>query len=557
MSIEFERELRAEMEQAPIRPRPDVVAVAYRRSRGRKLATRAALAAGTAVIASVAATIAVTGPPGQQRVETTAYVISQVNSALAAANNDVMYVSQGGVDYMNPSGTAFGTQYWGYGNQSRETTVFGGVEQDNWDTVTHVKQGLRDIEVSVGYKQRIAIKSTTIIPTTTVNQPFTCGGIPGGLLDSPGSGAIENASFIAGYMHTLLSCGDTTTSWNQRFDGTEAIKVTGHFGAVTWWVWIDRATFLPIADGFSSTVKTDGSGSDRYEWLPPTKASLADLTGPIPAGFKVVTYPVSTIAIPGPPTLSSTRPITPTTWGTGPAATIARRMAGSLTATSTKIYVSRQVITGSPSLTRASSSWIYPGKTRFQTSTDGRLASASLDTTTPVGHDQERDISILVDYPNRQVFRQDNVEPASKPWGNQLPTPAQVCAFAAGRADPVITWSGWGPTGEGITEAVVIRDLLACPNVTVTISSNQQFSGTRAIKIVWPRPGQHSTDTFWLNESTYALMGVTLASDPGYRDHVGHDVVDSSSTRMTWLPPTKANLALLAIDVPRGFAGGS
>jgi hypothetical protein len=295
MSIDFERELRAEMERAPIRPRPDVVQVAYRRFRRRWLATRAALA-GTAVVAGAAATIAVTGLPGQQRIETTAYVIGQVNSALSAANNDVMYVSQGGVDYMNPDGTAFGTQYWGYGNQSREVTVFGGVEQDNWDTVTHVKRGLKDVEVGVNYRQRTAIKQSTIIPVKTAAEPMNCGGIPGGLLYSPGSGAIENASFIAGYMRILLGCGGVSTTWNQPYDGTQAVKLTGHFAAVTWWVWIDQATFLPIADGFSSTVKTDGSGSDRYGWLPPTKANLANLTGPIPGGFKVITDPVETIA---------------------------------------------------------------------------------------------------------------------------------------------------------------------------------------------------------------------------------------------------------------------
>jgi hypothetical protein len=70
-------------------------------------------------------------------------------------------------------------------------------------------------------------------------------------------------------------------------------------------------------------------------------------------------------------------------------------------------------------------------------------------------------------------------------------------------------------------------------------------------------PGQHVTDTFWLNESTYALMGVTVAPDPGYGSHAGQDVVDSSSTQMTWLPPTKANLALFAIDVTPNFAEAS
>lgn len=44
MSIDFERELRAGMEQAPIRPRPDLVRDAFRRSRRRRRAARAAMA---------------------------------------------------------------------------------------------------------------------------------------------------------------------------------------------------------------------------------------------------------------------------------------------------------------------------------------------------------------------------------------------------------------------------------------------------------------------------------------------------------------------------------
>ena len=299
MSIDFERELRAGMEQAPIRPRPDVVRAAYRRFRRRWLATRAAVAAGTAVVAGTAATIAVTGLPGPQRIETTAYVVSQVEGALAAENDDVMYVSSSGVDYMEPQGIKFSTQYWSAGDQSREVTIFGGVEQDNWDTVTHVKQGIKDAEVAVDYRQRTATKQTTIIPTTTVAEPRSCSGIPVGQPYSPGSGAVENASTLAGYMHALPGCAGVTTTWNQRFDGTEAIKLSGRLAAVTWWVWIDQATFLPIADGFSSTGKTDGSGSDRYEWLPPTQASLAHLTGPIPAGFTVINSPVSDRYIPG------------------------------------------------------------------------------------------------------------------------------------------------------------------------------------------------------------------------------------------------------------------
>jgi hypothetical protein len=156
------------------------------------------------------------------------------------------------------------------------------------------------------------------------------------------------------------------------------------------------------------------------------------------------------------------------------------------------------------------------------------------------------------------TFSDATVQPAAKPWGNVLPTPSGVCAMAAvPKDDPLALASGWGQGGEGITAAVAVRDLLACPHVSVAISWHQRFNGTEAIKIVWPRPAQQSTDTLWLNESTYALIGVTFASDPGPPQHQGNAVFTSSSIQLTWLPPTKANLALFTISIPRGFAGAS
>lgn len=546
MSIDFERGLRDEMEQAPIRPRPGLVREAYRRSRRRQLAVRATLAAGTAVVASVAATIAVTGLPGQQRIETTAYVVSQVNSALATADHDIMHVSQGGVAYMDARGSALTEQYWSYGNQSRETMTFSGSREDNWDTVTPVRQGTEDVEVGVSYSQRTVTKQTTIIPTKTVLNPATCSGAPGSLVAFPGTGAIENASWVAGWVHAVLGCGAATATSNQRYEGTEAIKLSGRLSDGTWWLWVDQSTFLPIASGFSSTAKDGGSGSDSYQWLPPTKANLASLTGQIPAGFKVITEKPHTIVIPTPPRAASTVPVTPTSWGTGPAATIARRMTDSLTATSSEIAVVHQGLNGSrgPQLFL---SWIYQNDIRSQTYEAGKLTTEDFQTVTRIADGKEQDLAVQITYTDRQVSRQKSVEPYTKPWGNGLPTPVRVCAIARDPtdADPLQNWSGWGQAGEGITEAVVVRDLLTCPGTKVTITSGQRFSGAEAIKITWARPGTHATDTIWLSQSTYALMGLSVGTDPGHRAYL--------TLQMSWLPPTKANLAQLAISIPPGY----
>ena len=111
--------------------------------------------------------------------------------------------------------------------------------------------------------------------------------------------------------------------------------------------------------------------------------------------------------------------------------------------------------------------------------------------------------------------------------------------------------------GAGNSMAIALRDLLACPHVTLAITEHQRFNGTEAIKIVWPDPQQHSSSTFWLDESTYALIGASMAPDPGYHANARMAVAISGSLQMTWLPPTNANFALFNVHVPPGFAEAS
>jgi hypothetical protein len=560
MSTDFERELRAGMKQAPIRPRPGTVREAFRCSRRRRRAIRATVAAGTAIAATIATVFLATGA-GRERVETTAYVVSQMNSALAAANSDILYVYQGGVDPAQGDGKPgdsgdFGIHYWGYGNRSRELTILNGVKHDTWDTLTPVKQGILDTETSADYEQRQVIVAPTIIPGTAARPSPTCSGGLGGLQAGPGYGWVENASWLAAYMHTQLDCGGFTASWNQRVNGTQAIKLVAHQGAVTWWAWIDQATFLPIAEGYSSPVKVNGSNSAWFAWLPPTTANLASLTGVVPAGFKTIRHPVTTRYSFAPHASPRSRLIPPVITGNGPAATVARRMAGAINTTSREIYYTHQVMIGSPSVTQTHNSWIYPGKVRFQTFYDGKPGYDNTTITSPAGHGQVRTIQTSVDYGNRQVLQSDDVGPADPVWYPRLPTPSAVCGLAAGGQGPTFWVQGFSTEyGAGNVEAVTLWDLLACPHVTLAVTWHQRLNGTEAVKIVWPVPRQHSTDTFWLDESTYALIGVSVVTDPGYHQTMEKAVIDSMSTEMLWLPPSPANLALFHLYVPPGFAG--
>jgi hypothetical protein len=154
------------------------------------------------------------------------------------------------------------------------------------------------------------------------------------------------------------------------------------------------------------------------------------------------------------------------------------------------------------------------------------------------------------------VIQSDSVGPAGPVWYPRLPTPSGVCATAA-TGDPTdFLLTGFSQEyGAGNPQAVALWDLLACPHVALTITWHQRLNGTEAVKIAWPTPRQHATDTFWLDESTYALIGVTIITDPGYHQTMEKAIIDSTSTEMLWLPPTPANLALFHVPVPPGFAG--
>jgi hypothetical protein len=98
---------------------------------------------------------------------------------------------------------------------------------------------------------------------------------------------------IAASMRALLSCGGLSISWHQHYHGTEAIKIVSHARPatleVTQVIWVNEATYLPIAVTTPGGTASPGTATTQYAWLPPTKANLANLTVAIPPGFTVVT----------------------------------------------------------------------------------------------------------------------------------------------------------------------------------------------------------------------------------------------------------------------------
>ncbi len=89
MSINFEERLRADMGHVEVHPRPSLAREAHRRYRKSRRRTALAVAAtGTAAaVAGATAGFALTaGSAGTAPIETTAYVVNRVSSALAATD---------------------------------------------------------------------------------------------------------------------------------------------------------------------------------------------------------------------------------------------------------------------------------------------------------------------------------------------------------------------------------------------------------------------------------------------------------------------------------------
>jgi hypothetical protein len=301
MSTNLEHDLRSQMAQAPIHPRPDVVREAFRQSRRRQRASRTALAAGVAAVAGVAATVAVSGQgqPHRQGTESTAYLVSHVDSALAAVDDDMMQI-HGKVSYASQGKQhALRVDTWSYRNQSHDLWVFDGVESNVSRSFKAINSRpvWEDTSVSLDYRSRVATKATAFSPgpVTTI---MSCSGHGQSYrAGAPAPGAFGSAAAVAASMRALMSCGGLSVSWHQHYHGTEAIKIVSHGSlgiltpktdTLTQVLWVNEATYLPIAVTTRGTA-SQGTATIQYAWLPPTKANLANLTVAIPPGFTVVT----------------------------------------------------------------------------------------------------------------------------------------------------------------------------------------------------------------------------------------------------------------------------
>lgn len=298
MIIDFEERLRADMGQVKVRPRPGLARAAHRRyQRGRRRAALAVAATGTAAaVAGATAGFALTaGGSGTGPIETTAYVVNRVSGALASTNalgEAISRLTGPGT----PAALSGPTEVWQFGERSRslgETAA----DQPAYDNSSR-PQGHGWLLVEVNYRSR-TWWSLRLPPLAfgPIKGTAPCGEVAPALIGADAKTAADWRRVI----ETGLTCGAFTVVGRQRTDGVDAIKLAGHQNLSRTTLWIDPRSYLPVRLVTRELTQPAAVGAKRkpatmtltidFRWLAPTRANLANLTAPIPPGFRQVSFP--------------------------------------------------------------------------------------------------------------------------------------------------------------------------------------------------------------------------------------------------------------------------
>jgi hypothetical protein len=284
---------------------------AHTHRRRRQIVLRAALAGGTATVA-VAAVIAATSSAGtgagDLQARNTAYVLKNVESALASENLVMRGQATGTYTLSKFPGKTFSdespTTTWAYGARSRIEEFSQG--KPYFDTGTALIGG-KLTNVYVAYYDH----NWSLDPppkTHRSSRPANACLLPGGGL---GMGAPASIYDWPSFIRAALDCGAARVTGHARIDGVETTVITGlptkarlpaayakTIGAtrvrVPWTLYVNPTTYLPVR--LTGSTETYGGPAGRsvntevtdIQWLPPTAANIAQTLVTIPAGFPQV-----------------------------------------------------------------------------------------------------------------------------------------------------------------------------------------------------------------------------------------------------------------------------
>jgi hypothetical protein len=268
-------------------------------------------AAGTATAVAVGVTaIPQPAPPPQPA---TAYLVSRVTSALGETGA-VLYLHM----TTTLSGGSFQGSGWQYGTSNR-WMAYGRsgqpvMDSQNYDSpapTAHTPG--KGFSITVDYRAKTVMYWHFPLPATAAPKTGRAArkppsiGAAAALNDFIVLCGIQVPTWLSGaqtggcleQMRALIAHGPVQVIGHQRLGGTNTIviRLTSPYGRTSLTIWINAASYLPILttiasdkDGYERTGMASGwliKETTEFEWLPPTRANLAQLNAPIPAGFLV------------------------------------------------------------------------------------------------------------------------------------------------------------------------------------------------------------------------------------------------------------------------------
>jgi hypothetical protein len=294
MNTQLAEELRSSMEQFTehvVMP-SGLARRAYRRWRKRRVMARAASAAAAA--AAVGAAIAVTGgggggaqAHGRAQARDAAYVITHVENALTTVGRG------NSIFFSSTTTTGWGAGYtraWDTRDRFNEMEYTSSGHLQFSLTVTRVPGGLQELVVQYLHQM---VGHQLVTGTGTARGCSTAAGILETLDLNPNDMTNWPATIRA-----LVGCKLITVARHQRAGGAGLIRfVQPHVAGFPFSMalLVNPSTFLP-----SRMVVTSSAPGQKWESttefgsLPPTRANLAHLTAPVPAGFTQVHSPPET-----------------------------------------------------------------------------------------------------------------------------------------------------------------------------------------------------------------------------------------------------------------------
>jgi hypothetical protein len=242
-------------------------------------------------------------------VDTTAYVVKRVSSALSAAEpGEIAQMTVTTRTAQTPGGASTTTtaEEWSNGDEWRLKTY-----SPDGRPLYDEGSGTSSLYTLVNYQARTWARqpglgrpaaTLPLVPgqrgcrsTPAAASPLLFAyGLPG-----TRSTASSLPSTVARDLRAAVSCGALVDAGRQRVDGTEALELTSHRGSpVSETIWVSQSTYLPVrvVVRFSFGKLQGREQTADFTWLPPTAQNLAELTVPIPAGFRQV--PVASAVLP-------------------------------------------------------------------------------------------------------------------------------------------------------------------------------------------------------------------------------------------------------------------